>query len=237
MGCHRTRSPGDHVAGQTPLLVGRARERQVLDQLLVDPRRGRSGTLVMRGEAGIGKTALLQYCGQQAMDCRVVRIAGVEDELELPFAALHQLCQPLFDHLSALPEPQADALHVAFGLAVGTTPDRFMVGLAVLSLLADVAAKKALVCLIDDAQWIDVASVQVFGFVARRLLAESVVLLLAARDTGDQVFDGLPTLSVEGLADDDAKELFTQSAIHSRATRSVTNCGRRPSPCCHSQII
>ena len=154
------------MAIQSSLLVGRERERQVLDRLLADVRRGRSGALVVRGEPGIGKTALLEYCAEQAEDCRVVHVAGVEDELVLPFAALHQLCRPFLDRTVGLPEPRGAALQVAFGLGGGTAPDRFMVGLAVLSLLADVASEKVLVCIVDDAQWIDDASAHVLGFVA-----------------------------------------------------------------------
>src|SRR4051812_7815023 len=192
------------------MLVGRVRERQVLDHLLADARHGRSGTLVIRGEAGIGKTALLRYCEHEAVDCQVIHVAGVEDELELPFAALHQLCQPLLDHLSEVPEPQTRALRIAFGLEAGATPGRFMVGPAVLTLLADVAPNKPLVCVIDGAQWVDEASAQVFGFVARRLFAESVVLLLVVRETGNRHrFEGLRTLSLEGLTTDDATTLFT----------------------------
>lgn len=181
----------------------------MLDDLLAGARSGHSGALVVRGEAGVGKTALLEYCAEQAEDCRVVHVAGVEDELELPFAALHQLFQPLLDHLSGLPEPQARALQVAFGLGVGTAPDRFMVGLAVLSVLSEVASERALVCIVDDAQWVDDASAQVLGFVARRLLAESVVVLLGVRDNGEHhPFDRLPTLSLEGLTYNDAKALI-----------------------------
>jgi AAA ATPase domain len=131
-----------------------------------------------------GKTALMRYCACEASGCRVVQIAGVESEMELPFAALHQLCGPMLGGLAALPEPQERALRVAFGLAAGTAPDRFVVGLAVLSLLAENAAARPLVCLVDDAQWLDDASSQVLGFVGRRLLAESVVLLFAVREAG-----------------------------------------------------
>ncbi len=189
--------------------VGRQHERQVLDQLLAGARSGHSGALVVRGEAGVGKTALLEYCADQAEDCQVVHVAGVEDELALPFAALHQLCQPLLDHLSGLPEPQHRALRIAFGLDVGTAPDRFMVGLAVLSVLADVASERVLVCIVDDAQWVDEASAQALGFVARRLHEESVVLLIGVRDNGEKhVFDRLPTLNLEGLTYRDARALI-----------------------------
>jgi AAA ATPase-like protein len=131
---------------------GRARERQVLDGLLDRVRGGESAVLVIRGEAGIGKTALMRYCARQASGCRLVQIAGVESEMELPLAALHQLCVPMLNSLAALPEPQQRALRVAFGLAAGAVPDRFMVGLAVLSLLAENAAARPLVCLVDDVQ-------------------------------------------------------------------------------------
>jgi DNA-binding CsgD family transcriptional regulator/tetratricopeptide (TPR) repeat protein len=173
-------------------------------------RGGQSAVLVIRGEAGIGKTALMRYCARQASGCRLVEIAGVESEMELPLAALHQLCGPMLSRLAALPEPQQRALRVAFGLAAGTAPDRFMVGLAVLSLLAENAAARPLVCLVDDAQWLDEASSQVLGFVGRRLLAEPVLLLFAVREAaGEQAFPGLPALTVEGLTDKDARALLT----------------------------
>jgi DNA-binding CsgD family transcriptional regulator len=172
-------------------------------------RGGESAVLVLRGEAGIGKTALLHYCARQAAGCRVARLAGVESELELPFAALHQLCAPLLGDLAALPEPQQRALQVAFGLATGSAPDRFLIGLGVLSLLAEVAAPRPLVCLVDDAQWLDDASAQVLGFVARRLLAESVLLLFAVREPADgRRFPELPALTVDGLTADDARALL-----------------------------
>jgi DNA-binding CsgD family transcriptional regulator len=160
----------------------------------------------------MGKTALLRYCADQASDCQVAQIAGVESELELPFAALHQLCAPLMKELPPLPEPQERALRVALGLADGSTPGRFLVGLAVLSSLAEVAAKRPLVCLVDDAQWLDEASSQVLGFVGRRLLAESVLLVFAVREEPRvQLFEGLPTLTLEGLSDGDARDLLTAS--------------------------
>jgi DNA-binding CsgD family transcriptional regulator len=165
--------------------------------------------LVIRGEAGIGKSALLEYCAQQASDCRVAQIAGVEAELEMPFAALHQLCLPMLDNLAFLPEPQKRALQVALGISVGNASDRFVVGLAVLSLLADVATERPLVCLVDDAQWLDESSLQVLGFVGRRLLAESVLLVFGAREEeDDRCLPSLPELNLRGLADDDARSLL-----------------------------
>jgi DNA-binding CsgD family transcriptional regulator len=173
-------------------------------------REGESAVLVIRGEAGIGKTALMQYCARQASGCRVAQIVGVESELEMPFAAVHQLCVPILDQLGALPEPQQHALRVAFGAEVGNAPDRFVVGLAVLGLLTEVAAERPLVCLVDDAQWLDEPSRQVLGFVGRRLLAEPVLLLLAVREAGDeQLLPALRSLTLEGLTEADARSLLT----------------------------
>ena len=138
--------------------------------------------LVVRGEAGAGKTALLEYVAERASWCRIVRIAGVESEMELAFAGLHQLCAPILDGLDGLPGPQRDALRVAFGLHGGDTPDRFLVALAVLSLLADVAERQPLVCLVDDAQRLDRASAQTLAFVARRLQAERIAIVFAVRE-------------------------------------------------------
>ena len=198
------------AAPRTPAFRGRARERQALDGLLDRVRGGESAVLVIRGEAGIGKTALMRYCARQASGCRLAQIDGVESEMELPLAALHQLCRPMLSGLAALPEPQQRALRVAFGLAAEPAPDRFVVGLAVLSLLAENAAARPLVCLIDDAQWLDEASSQVLGFVGRRLLAEPVGLLFAVREAADErLFPGLPALTVEGLTDEDARALLT----------------------------
>ena len=198
------------AAPRTPAFRGRARECQALDGLLDRVRSGESAVLVIRGEAGIGKTALMRYCARQASGCRLAQIHGVESEMELPLAALHQLCTPMLSSLDALPEPQQRALRVAFGLEAGTAADRFMVGLAVLSLLAENAAARPLVCLVDDAQWLDEASSQVLGFVGRRLLVESVLLLFAVREAaGEQMFSDLPTLTVEGLTEEDARALLT----------------------------
>ncbi|MDT5105739.1 MAG: hypothetical protein QOI25_3252 [Mycobacterium sp.] len=169
---------------------------------------GSCQVLVLRGEAGVGKTALLEYTSELASGFRVARVAGVESDMELPFAGLQQLCAPLLNHLDELPEPQREALNVAFGRGVGATPDRFLVGLAVLSLMAAAANDKPLLCIIDDAQWLDQVSVQTLGFVARRLMAESVALVFAVRDRGADVLAGLPELAISGLSDGDARELL-----------------------------
>src|SRR3954469_12685145 len=196
-------------APRPPVLLGRASEREALDRLLENVRGGQSAVLVVRGEAGVGKTALLHHGAQQAAGFRVARIAGVESEMELPFAGLHQLCAPMLGRLDALPEPQQAALCVALGLASGAAPDRFLVALAALSLLSDVATERPLLCFVDDAQWLDAASAQVLGFVARRLLAESVAIVFAVRDpTDERELVGLPELPLEGLDDDHARELL-----------------------------
>src|SRR5215471_1775126 len=212
MGMH-TRS------GPTRTLVGRQRERQALDGLLEDLRSGRGRALVVRGEAGVGKSALLEYAAGAATDMRVVRAAGVESEMELAFAGLHQLCVPLLDRLERLPAPQRDAVGVAFGLRGGGAPDRFLVGLAVLSLLAEAAEDRPLLCVVDDAQWLDRASAQVLGFVARRLLADPVGLLFAARDPGEEL-GGLADLEVRGLPNDEARGLL-HSVVRVRLDEQV----------------
>ena len=188
-------------------LRGRRDECARLDSLLAGARAGRSAALVMRGEAGIGKTALLEYVAESAADLRVLRAAGVESEIELAFAALHQMCRPALDRLGLLPGPQRAALGTAFGLQAGPPPDRFLIGLAVLSLLAEVAEDGPLVCLIDDARWLDQASARVLAFVARRLVAESVLMIFAVREP-DAELDGLPELLVQGLREDDARQLL-----------------------------
>jgi len=168
--------------------------------------------LVLRGEAGIGKTALLEYTAERASGCRIARAAGVESEMELPFAGLHQLCAPMLDGLDRLPGPQQDALRVAFGLQGGATPDHFFVALAVLSLLAEAAEERALVCLVDDAQWLDRGSAQALAFVARRLLAERIAMVFAVREPDPtDALAGLPELVVEGLADGDARALLASA--------------------------
>jgi DNA-binding CsgD family transcriptional regulator len=191
------------------LLRGRDRECEALDRLLAAVRDGQSRALVVRGEPGVGKTALLEYVVERAPGRRVARAAGVQAEIEFPFAGLHQLCMPMLHRLDALPEPQRDALRTAFGQRAGDPPDRFLIGLAVLSLLATMAEEQPLVCVIDDAQWLDRASAQALAFVARRLLAESVALVFAVRDTGDDgELTGLPELVVDGLREPDARALL-----------------------------
>jgi DNA-binding CsgD family transcriptional regulator len=188
-------------------LLGRQRERAALSQLLFDVRSGRGRALVLRGEPGIGKTALLDDLCARADDVVLARVAGVESEMELAFAALQQLCAPMLDQLAGLPDPQRAALGVAFGLTTGAAPDRFLVGLAVLSLLSEVAEQQPLLCVVDDAQWLDRASSQTLAFVARRLLAEPVALVFAMREPGEE-YRGLPELLVGGLGDGDARELL-----------------------------
>jgi DNA-binding CsgD family transcriptional regulator len=190
-------------------LRGRRREREALDRLLAGVRAGESQVLVVRGEAGMGKTALLHYLLERASDCRVARAAGVESEMELAFAGLHQLCAPFLDGLERLPGPQRDALATAFGLSSGEPPDRFLVGLAVLSLLADAAEQQPLICLVDDAHWLDRVSAQTLAFVARRVLAERVALVFAVREPSEeQELAGLRELLVRGLSDGDAGALL-----------------------------
>ncbi|MFF5077338.1 AAA family ATPase [Actinoplanes sp. NPDC000266] len=191
-------------------LLGRQRECETLDRLVATVRSGHSAVLVLRGEAGIGKTALLRHLHDAAGDgARVARAAGVESEMELAFGGLHQLCAPFLDRLDRLPAPQRDALATAFGLAAGTPPDRFLVGLAVLSLLAEVSAERPLLCLVDDAQWLDRVSAQTLTFVARRLLAEPIGLVLAVRSQGADKESGvLPQLDVGRLSDADARALL-----------------------------
>jgi DNA-binding CsgD family transcriptional regulator len=189
------------------VLWGRRRECDVLDRLIEAARAGQSRTLVVRGEPGVGKTALLDYLADHASGCRVARLAGVEAERELAFAGLHQLCAPMLGRLQRLPAPQRAALRTAFGLGPGPAPDRFLVGLAVLSLLADAAEEHPLLCLVDDEQWLDRASAQALGFVARRLAAESVGLVFGARGPGEELA-GLPELVVEGLGEPDARALL-----------------------------
>jgi DNA-binding CsgD family transcriptional regulator len=196
-----------------PGLQGRRSECDRLNSLVAAAKAGRSQVLVLRGEAGIGKTALLEFVLERAAGCRVARAAGVESEMELAFSGLHQLCSPYLDRLSKLPAPQQDALSVAFGLRAGSPPDRYLVGLTVLNLLSEVAEERPLICVVDDAQWLDQASAQTLEFIARRLAAEPVAMVFAVRepDAGPR-FAELPELVVPGLGGNDAATLL-ESAL------------------------
>ena len=193
--------------GRVPELTGRRGERNVLGGLVDAVRAGESRVLALRGDPGVGKSVLLDYLVAQASECRVARAAGVQSEMELAFAGLHQLCAPMLDHLDRLPEPQHDALRTVFGLRAGPPPDRFLVGLGVLSLLSEVAGEQPLICVIDDEQWLDRASAQTLGFVARRLATDPVGLVLAARMPGEELA-GLPELTIDGLRESDARALL-----------------------------
>ena len=195
------------IRGRASGLVGRRAECDVLDRLVGTVRAGESRVLVVRGEPGVGKTALLDYLVEQASGCSVARAAGVQSEMELAFAGLHQLVAPMLDRLDGLPVPQADALRTAFGISSGPAPDRFLLGLAVLGLLAAAAEEQPLICVVDDEQWLDRASAQVLTFAARRLEAESVGLVFAARTPSDELA-GLPELVVQGLNEADAGALL-----------------------------
>jgi DNA-binding CsgD family transcriptional regulator len=198
---------GFPVPGGAARLADRRAECAALDRLLEAVRAGESRALLVHGQPGAGKTVLLDYLAGQAASCQVVRAAGVQSEMELAFAGLHQVCAPLLDQLEVLPVPQAAAVRTAFGLSAGPVPDRFLVGLAVLGLLAEVAAKEPLVCLVDDAQWLDRASAQVLAFVARRLGAESVGVVFGVRVPGEELA-GLPELAVGGLPEAEARVLL-----------------------------
>jgi DNA-binding CsgD family transcriptional regulator len=192
-----------------PALIGRRAERDRLSGLVAAAKAGRSQVVVLRGEAGIGKTALLEFVLERAVGCRVGRAAGIESEMELPFAGLHQLCGPFVDRLGRLPVPQQEALGTAFGLQAGGAPDRFLVGLAVLTLLSEVAEERPLVCLVDDAQWLDQASAQALEFAARRLAVEPVAMVFAARESEDEpVLADLPEIGLQGLSARDSQALL-----------------------------
>ncbi|HTU06130.1 MAG TPA: ATP-binding protein, partial [Trebonia sp.] len=207
------------IGGRTaPALLGRDDERALLDRLVGTARGGWSAVLVLRGEPGVGKTALLEYAIGAAAGLRVVRVTGVQSESELAYATVQQLCAPLLNHLDALPGPQRDALATAFGMAAGKPPDRFMIGLGVLGLLSASAAdgRRPLLCAVDDGQWLDRASMEALAFAARRLQADAVAMVFATRADSDDLA-GLPELRVRGLGDADARELLS-SVI---GTRSV----------------
>src|SRR3954447_385764 len=211
--------------GPSSGLVDRVAERDVLERLVAGIRLGRSRALVMRGEAGVGKTALLRHLSAAAEGCRIARAAGVESEMELAFSGVHALCAPMLGRLGHLPAPQRDALSTAFGLSAGPPPDRFLVGLAVLSLLADAAEEQPLLCVVDDAHWLDRVSAQTLAFVARRLLAERVGLVFALREPDEQhALDGLPELVIDGLAEQDASALLASAIpgpIDARVRRRI----------------
>jgi len=210
-------------------LLGRRDECAALDRLVADVLAGGSRVLVLRGEAGVGKSALLGYLSSRIAgeagrggEWRVASAVGVESEMELAYSGLHQLCAPLLDHLDELPPPQRDALATVFGLSTGPAPDRFLVGLAALTLVAQAAERQPLACIIDDAQWLDGASAQLLGFVARRLLAERVALVCAARTgIGDDILAGLPALEIGGLSDRDARPLLLRH-VHGPLDAAVT---------------
>src|SRR4051794_30347717 len=217
-----TRLPSAALARRVPLMLrGRHAERAALNGLLDGARSGRSGVLVLRGEAGIGKTALLEQAIGSASEFRLVRAVGVESEMELAFAALHVLCAPVHEFVARLPGPQRSALEITFGLRGGTAPDRLLVALAALGLFSEAAQERPLLCVIDDAQWLDGASAQVLGFVARRLLAEPVVLVFAARQPAEALA-GLPELLIEGLDDAEARKLLA-SVIAGRLNDRVVD--------------
>src|SRR4051794_31824648 len=200
-------------------LLGREREREALGRLLEAARSGRGGILVVRGEPGVGKTALLEYAVEAGRGFRIARTFGVEAEMELPFAAVQQLCSPFFELMERLPQPQHDALGVAFGLSTGPAPNRFLVGLAVLGLLSEAAEEQPLLSVVDDAQWLDRASAQVLAFVARRLLAEKIALVFATRALGDALA-GSPELHVAPLGRRDARALL-ESVLPARLDERV----------------
>ncbi|KND37311.1 helix-turn-helix transcriptional regulator [Streptomyces acidiscabies] len=209
------------IASPLPELVGRQRECAALDDLLAGLRAGGSHVLVLRGEAGIGKSVLLEYVAAQASRVRVSWVHGIEADMELPYASLHQLCAPFLDALDDLPEPQRDALRVAFGMAAGDPPDRFLVGLAVLTLLTRASTTRPVLVVVDDAQWLDQVSLQTLEFVARRLLAEDVAMAFAVRDPeGRAALGGLPTLRLDGL-DTTAAGRLLETAVGGRLEKRV----------------
>ncbi len=202
-----------------PRLLGRDREREVLERLLEGARARHGGVLVLHGDPGVGKTALLEFAVENGRDFRVVRTAGVEGEMGLPYAALQQLCSPIIGLADRLPDPQHNALAVAFGRSAGPAPDPFLVGLAVLGLLSEVAEARPLLCVVDDAQWLDDESARALAFLARRLLAEKVALLFAAREPGNTLA-GFPEINVGPLGRRDARVLL-ESVLPARVDEQV----------------
>jgi predicted ATPase len=195
--------------GEPAELLGRADECAALERLLAEALTGASGVVVLRGDAGVGKSALIEYLAARSAGWRTASVAGVESEMELAFSGLHQLCASLLGYLERLPDPQRVALETVFALQAGPTPDRFLVALSTLTLLAESAEDQPLLCIVDDAHWLDAASAQIVGFVARRLLAERIVIVCAARTgMGDEALSGLPELTLPGLSDSDARALL-----------------------------
>src|SRR6266566_5839477 len=207
------------VTAHAGRLLGRERERAVLERLLDTARGGHGAVLVVYGEPGVGKTALLEYAVETGQDFRVVRAAGAEGEMELDYAALQQLCSPILEFLERLPDPQRDALGIAFGLRAGQPPSPLLVGLAVLGLLSEAAEQQPLLCVVDDAQWLDGASARALAFVARRLMAERIALAFATRDVGSGLAR-FPQLRVEPLGRRDARALL-ESVLAARLDESV----------------
>jgi DNA-binding CsgD family transcriptional regulator len=192
--------------------LGRARERERLDAMLAQARDGRSAVVVIRGEAGIGKTALLRYAARQASGLRTTEVEGIQAEMELPFAGIHRLCSPMLGGVEALAEPQQHAIRVALGISSGDSPDRFLIAVAVLNLLSASAEERPLLCLVDDAQWLDAASVETLGFVARRLAAEPIAMIFVLREPiATRALDGLPQLWLGGLDEPDARALLSRA--------------------------
>jgi hypothetical protein len=208
-----------HIAGT---LRGRQHECEALARLVDDVLGGRSRAMVLRGEAGVGKTALLRHLADQVSGWHVARAVGVQSEMELTHSGLHQLCAPLLDRLARLPAAQRDALATVFGLSHGPAPDRFMVGLATLTLLTDAAEERPLVCIVDDAQWLDHDSAHVLAFLAGRLFTERVAIVCAARSgAGEDGLRGVPELAITGLSDDDARALLLE---HTHGPLDATVC-------------
>ena len=193
-------------------LIGRQAEREELDQLLADAGTGQSRVAVLRGEAGVGKSTLLEYLADRSAGWHVATAVGIESEMELAYSGLHQVCRSMLDRVDRLPLPQRNALEVVFGRSTGPAPDRFLVGLAALTLLADASENRPVLCIVDDAQWLDGASAQILGFVARRILAERIAIVCAARTgSGDEVLAGLPEIVVRGLGESQARALLLQN--------------------------
>src|SRR6476661_3915499 len=207
------------VSAEPRQLLGRQREQGVVEGLPEEAREGRGGVLVVHGDPGVGKTALLEYALDTAKDFRVVRTSGVEGETELDYAALQHLCSPLLELLERLPDPQRDALRVAFWLSSGRPPSPFMVGLAVLGLLSEAAEERPLLCIVDDAQWLDDASGAALAFVARRLLAERIALTFVTRNVGSRLLR-FPELPIDPMGRRDARALL-ESALPARLDASV----------------